>query len=190
MALPGIATPHDPMNEMYEFFAFGEALDDGLSADALVEQRAAQGRANLANRVHELITQLTELIDVNEREREQLVTEARGLTPREAQEYCDQLTQRVDELKQTVTKQQRDFDKAEKEIREQKEQNATLVASIVYLRNSLQRNKDNQARFQGQLYAAGAGLCQTIANPSHSQRNGNDSGKYPRGSTSPGSGGI
>lgn len=177
MAFPGI-TPHDPMNEMYEFFAFGEALDDGLSADALVEQQAAQGRAHLNTRVHELITQLTELIDVNEREREQLVTEARGLTPRAAQDYCGQLSQRVNELKQTVAKQQRDFDRAEKDICGQKEQNSTLVASIVYLRNSLQRNKDSQARFQGQLYAAGTGLCQTIANPNHSQRSGNDGRKY------------
>ncbi len=178
MSLPGVATPQDPMNEMYDFFAFGEALDNGLSVDALVKQQEAQGRAHLATRVHELITQLNELIDVDEREREQLVTEARGLTSRASQDYCDQLSQRVNELRQTVTKQQKEFDRAEKEICGQKEQNATFVASVVYLKNSLKRNKDSQAFFQGQLYAAGAGLCQTIANPNHSQRRGNDGRKY------------
>lgn len=166
------------MNEMYEFFAFGEALDDGFSPEDFVEQQAAEGRAHLADRANELVTQLMDLINLNEAEREQLVKDARGLAPRAAQEYCGQLSQRVDELKITVEEQEIAFVNAAKDIREQHVQNAGLVASIAHLKKAIQRNKDNNCRFEGQLYNAGNGLCQKIADPNYKHRSENDSRKY------------
>lgn len=173
-----VAAPPDPMNEMYEFFAFGDALDDGFSPDDLIEQQAAEGRAHVAVRANEFVQQLINLINVNEGEREELVVEARGLAPRAAQEYCGQLSQRVDELKQTVTQQERAFANAEKDVREQNVQNGRLVASISQLKNGIQRNKDNNFRFQGQVYAGGRELCQKTGDPNYKPRSGNDSRKY------------
>jgi hypothetical protein len=186
---PGIAAPPDPMNEMYDFFAFDEALENGLNVDALIEEQAAQGRPHIEARMNQLMAQLIELIDVNEREREELVGEARGLAPREAKVYCSQLSQRVNELTQTISKQQKEFDLAEKETRSLTEQNAILVPSIVQIREKIKRDKESHAHFQGQLYAAGNALCQYVGNPNQINRNGNDIRKYPS-STKPGSRGF
>lgn len=185
----GIAAPNDPMNEMYEFFAFSDALEDGLDPKVLIQEQAAQGRVQRENRVNQLITHLNELIEVNEREREQLVGEARGLAPREAQVYSSQLSQRVNELKATVSRQEKEIALAEKEIREQNVQNAGLVADIVKLRAKIQRQQENQSRSNiGQLYAAGSGLCQYIANPQQVRRNDHASSEYPSSGSQPASG--
>lgn len=159
----GTTVLHDPMQEMYEFFAFGDALDDGLSVDVLVEQHAAEGHAHLLNRVQELTARLQELINVNEQDRNELILEARELAPRAAQEYCYRLSRRVDELKQTIAKQQAEFCQAQQKIREQKEQNDKIVASIMHLSHASQRSSQSQERFQGRLHAAGSAFCEMVS---------------------------
>lgn len=137
---------------------------DGLNADELINEQAAQGGVHLANRVNQLMSQLVELIEIDEREREERVEEARGLAPREAQVYCGQLSERLNELKRTVCQQQKEFDVAEKETHQQYEQNANLVASIVQMREKIKRDKGSSsyACFQGELYKAGQGLSEYI----------------------------
>lgn len=166
----GTAAPFDPMNEMYEFFAFDEALENGLSVDALIEEQEVQVRPNLETRVNQFGLQLNNVIDRDEHEREQLVEEARGLVPTEAQIYCDQLTQRVNDLKQVASKQEKGFNLAQETIREQREQCAALTPSIEKMRALIRRQQENQAHFQGQLYSAGAGFCQYIANSSSTKQ--------------------
>jgi hypothetical protein len=159
-----IAAPYDQMNEMYEFFAFDEALENDLSVDALIKEQAEQSRTHIENRVNQLVSELNEQIEVDEREREELLNEAEGLAPREAQVYCEQLKQSLLNLKINVRKQEREFETAEKTTGELNQQNAILVASIEKMKALIQRGQKNQSHVQGQLYAAGTGLCQSIAN--------------------------
>lgn len=112
-----------------------------------------------------MITQLKSLIQLSERENELLFVEARGLKPDAAQEYCKQLSQRINELKINTAKQQNQFDEAEKEIRAQNVQNVDLVSSINHLKHTLNSNKGMQGQTQAFTYELGTRLNQKIANP-------------------------
>jgi hypothetical protein len=155
--------PQDMMSEMYDFLAFDQALEDGLDVDSLIQEQAAQGRAQLEIRMHHLISQLHEFIQANEQERESLMREARNLAPREAQVYCNQLTERIHELKQTEAKQKQAYGSVEKEAREQCAQNALLVGSLATMRSLNQQNQKHHSHLQRELYKAGDILCQHIS---------------------------
>lgn len=157
--------PNPAINEMYAFLAFDEALGDGLNVGSLIEQQAAQGRAHLESRIEQLTLHLDELIDVNEQDREQLIEDARGLGPNDARVYCNLLTERVHDLKQSEAKQKQAFDTVEKVTREQCAQNAQIIDSIAKMRSLSQKQRNNQSHLQRELYAAGNSLCQYIARP-------------------------
>lgn len=157
----------DPMREMYEFLAFGEALGNGLSPDALIEDHLAKGKAHLENSMEQLISQLQELIKADEQRKEELLKKTRELAPTQSQAYCSLLTQRVKDLKDTVRKQEAGFDSAEMTARQLAAQNNDVAASVSYLRSRIKQQQDKHSRLLGEVYAAGNGLCQFIANPNN-----------------------
>lgn len=179
MTTPNIAACHDPMGRMYEYLAFVAALDDGLSVDELVEETASQSRIHLDKMMNQFISQLNDQIEVNEREGEDLVEEARGLAPREAQVYTKQLSQNVKDLTPTVSKLEKEYDAALNTTRELTTQNAITAASVLKLKSTQKQQKGKYDHVVGELYAAGASGCQYIANPNQN-RSGHDNSKYPR----------
>lgn len=155
---------YGPMQDMYEFFAFSEALDNGFTPDALVEEHAAKGEAHLQETMQQLFSQLQGMLEANGQHCEQLLEEASHLAPAEAKAFSSLLSERVKEMQITVDKQEREFTAAEKTASGLKEQNVELTAAIVKLRALINRRKEEQSRLQGQVYAAGTGFCQYISN--------------------------
>jgi hypothetical protein len=157
----------DPMREMYEFLAFGEALKNGLSPDALIEEHVNKGKAHLESSLSQIISQLEELNIADEQKRDELLKEARELAPTEARAYSSLLTQRVKDLKETVRKQETEFNSAEKISRELSTQNTEVAASVNRLKGMIRQQQDKHSRLLGEVYAAGNGLCQYVANPNY-----------------------
>lgn len=165
------------MREMYEFLAFNDALNNGLSTDALIEDHAQKGKVQLENSLNRIVSELQELVLADEEKREELLKEARELAPTEAQTYSAQLAQRVKDLKEIVNKQEAEFESAEAIAKQLKMQNTETAASVDRLKGMIKQQQDKNSRLLNEVYAAGAGLCQYTANPN--QRNGHEC-KYSR----------
>jgi hypothetical protein len=153
---------NDPLARMFDFLAFGEAVENGLNPAALIEAQVAQGRAHLDNRITEVSAQLRQLIDAEAKEYNQFVEQARALAPRDAQVYAGQLSQRLQELQEAEAKKKREFDLAERVTREQNSQIAGLIASVENMRKIVER-QPKHAYFQRQMLPIGNQISQSIS---------------------------
>lgn len=178
-----MALPVNPLREMFEFMAFDDALENGVSVNALLDRQEAEGRARVVARVDGLVAQLNLMIDVNEGRREGLVQEAEGLGPRHATVYCGQLVQQLQELKEGESKLKKGYELAEMESRAQKDRAAHLEHSVQRMRDLVEQRQACQSYTTGKLYEIGNALSSTIANPN---RKTNDSRDQRGGSSSRG----
>ena len=153
---------NDPLAGMFDFLAFGEAVENGLNPAVLIEAQAAQGRARLDHRITEVSAQLRQLINEDAKGYNQFVEQARVLAPRDAQVYAGQLSQRLQELQEVEAKKKREFDLAERVAREQNGQIAGLVASVGNMRKIVER-QPKHAYFQRQMYPIGNQISRSIS---------------------------
>lgn len=152
----------DDLNEMYEFFAFYEAWENGVSVDSLIEEQMMQEQGNLETRIHELQLGLVDLIEASQKRGEELVRGAAGLAPRDAQLYCGQLSHTLGELKETADKQSHAYHLAEKTMDELSKKNIFLTSSAAKIRDLI-KQRDRPFPFQSQIYAIGTAACKKIA---------------------------
>lgn len=155
------------MEEMYDFFAFEDALENQLSPASLIEEQSFMNRVELNNRVMEWTSHLHECVDEKVRQGKELLADAKKLAPKDAQEYYEGLREGILVLKQEEIKQKQEFDLAQKTISEQKGQIALLMDSIKKMQSVMKSQKHAQSYNETQLNELGKGLCNYLAGAIH-----------------------
>lgn len=174
---PAALSPVEQINAMYQFFAFEDALENGLSADDLVEEQAGRWIDDLKNKMDRIVDELLEKIDLNKQEEKDLIEEIRGLRPEETPTYVEELGQRVTDLTNVVDKHEKANVIAEKIIQELTEENAFLNTAVKKMPSFINGIRQRNGRLVNEVYAAGDALNNHVANPRQTQRNDHAAGR-------------